>query len=118
MTSKLSTTTRPEGLASLSTINGAITPWRDAFAEQTSVPLLISRGGDTAPRGRFTRVGSAGDGNLVWHCQGRADASVSPERLAQNQKSQYSSQANFVASPWPHSRSFDRRPKLQGVGCG
>ena len=38
VTPKLSTTAPPKGLASLSTINGAITPWRDAFAEQTSLP--------------------------------------------------------------------------------
>jgi hypothetical protein len=38
VTSKLSTTAPPEGLASLSTINDAITPRRDAFAEQTSLP--------------------------------------------------------------------------------
>jgi hypothetical protein len=41
---KLSTTTPPKGLASLSTINAAITPRRDAFAEQTSLPLLTHRG--------------------------------------------------------------------------
>ena len=34
----LSATIRPKGRASLSTINAAITPWRDAFAEQTSLP--------------------------------------------------------------------------------
>jgi hypothetical protein len=33
VTPKLSTTTPLNGLASLSTIYGAITPWRDAFAE-------------------------------------------------------------------------------------
>jgi hypothetical protein len=32
-TPKLSTTTPPKGLASLSIIDAAITPWRDAFAE-------------------------------------------------------------------------------------
>jgi hypothetical protein len=41
VTPKLSTTAPPEGLASLSTINAAITPWRDAFAEQTSLPRTI-----------------------------------------------------------------------------
>ena len=41
VTPKLSTTTPPKGLASLSTINGAITPWRDAFAEQTSLSLPL-----------------------------------------------------------------------------
>ena len=41
VTPKLSTTTPPKGLASLSTINDAITPWRDAFAEQTSLPRAI-----------------------------------------------------------------------------
>jgi len=44
VTPKLSTTSPPEDLASLSTINGAITPRRDAFAEQTSLPLLTHRG--------------------------------------------------------------------------
>jgi hypothetical protein len=34
----LSTTTSFKALASLSTINGAITPWRDVFAEQTPLP--------------------------------------------------------------------------------
>ena len=38
VTPKLSTTTPPKGPASLFTINAAITPWRDAFAEQTSLP--------------------------------------------------------------------------------
>ena len=37
----LSTTTRPKDLASLSTINNAITPWRDAFVEQTTLPCVI-----------------------------------------------------------------------------
>jgi len=37
-TPKLSTTAPPKGPASLSTINAAITPWRDAFAEQTLLP--------------------------------------------------------------------------------
>jgi len=37
----------PEVLASLSTINSAITPRRDAFAEQTSLPLLSHRGWKT-----------------------------------------------------------------------
>jgi hypothetical protein len=45
VTPKLSTATPPKGLASLSTINAAITPWRDAFAEQTSLPLLIIAAG-------------------------------------------------------------------------
>jgi len=44
VTSKLSTTSPPEDLASLSTVNGAITPRRDAFAEQTSLHLLTHRG--------------------------------------------------------------------------
>ena len=44
VTPKLSTTTPPKGLALLSTINAAITPRRDAFAEQTSLPLLTHRG--------------------------------------------------------------------------
>ena len=48
--SKLSTTTPPKGLASLSTINAAITPWRDAFAEQTSLPLLTHRGRKPLPQ--------------------------------------------------------------------
>jgi hypothetical protein len=38
VTPKLSTTAPPKGLASLSTIHAAITPWRDVFAEQTSLP--------------------------------------------------------------------------------
>jgi hypothetical protein len=38
------TQTPPKGLASLSTINAAITPRRDGFAEQTSLPLLTHRG--------------------------------------------------------------------------
>jgi hypothetical protein len=33
LTPKLSTTTPPNGLAQPSTINAAITPWRDAFAD-------------------------------------------------------------------------------------
>jgi hypothetical protein len=33
VTPKLSTTTPPKGLASLSTINDATTPWRGAFAD-------------------------------------------------------------------------------------
>ncbi|MGE5311698.1 MAG: hypothetical protein ACM3MN_08130 [Nitrospirota bacterium] len=50
MTPKLSTTTPPKGVASLSTINAAITPWRDAFAEQTSLPLLAHRGWKPLPQ--------------------------------------------------------------------
>ena len=46
----LSTTIPPKGLASLSTINAAITPWRDAFAEQTSLPLLTHRGWKPLPQ--------------------------------------------------------------------
>ena len=42
VTPKLSTPVPYKGLASLDTINAAITPWRDAFAEQTSL-LLLSR---------------------------------------------------------------------------
>ena len=38
VTPKLSTTAPPRGPASLFTINAAITPWPDAFAEQTSLP--------------------------------------------------------------------------------
>jgi len=49
VTPKLSTTTPPKVPASLSTINGAITPWRDAFAEQTSLPLLTHRGWKPLP---------------------------------------------------------------------
>ena len=50
MTRKLSTTALSKGLASLSTINGAITPRRDAFAEQTSLPLLTRRGWKPLPQ--------------------------------------------------------------------
>ena len=50
VTPKLSTTTPPKGVASLSTINAAITPWRDAFAEQTSLPLLAPRGWKPLPQ--------------------------------------------------------------------
>ena len=38
VTPKLSTTTLPKGLASLSTINAAITPRRDAFADLSRTP--------------------------------------------------------------------------------
>ena len=38
---ELSTTTPLEGRACPTTINGAITPWRDAFAEQITLPLTI-----------------------------------------------------------------------------
>jgi hypothetical protein len=38
VTPKLSTTTPPKGLASLFTINSAITPWRDAFADLSRNP--------------------------------------------------------------------------------
>jgi len=51
---KLSTRTPPKGLASLSTIHAAITPWRDAFAEQTSLPLLTYRGWKPLPQRSFT----------------------------------------------------------------
>ncbi len=37
----LSTTTPPKGLVSFFTINAAITPRRDAFAEQTSLPRAL-----------------------------------------------------------------------------
>ncbi|MGE5311423.1 MAG: hypothetical protein ACM3MN_06740, partial [Nitrospirota bacterium] len=47
---ELSTTTPPKGLASLSTINDAITPWRDAFAKQISLPLLTHRGWKPLPQ--------------------------------------------------------------------
>jgi len=50
MSPKLSTTTPPKGVASLSTINAAITPWRDAFAEQTSLHLLAHRGWKPLPQ--------------------------------------------------------------------
>jgi hypothetical protein len=40
VTPRLSTTTPPEVLTSLFTINGAITPRRDALAKQTSLTLL------------------------------------------------------------------------------
>ena len=50
VTPKLSTTTPPKGPASLSTINGAITPWRDAFGEQTSLPQLTYRGWKPLPQ--------------------------------------------------------------------
>jgi hypothetical protein len=49
MPPRLSTTTPPKALASLSTINGAITPWRDAFAEQTSLPQLTQSRLEAAP---------------------------------------------------------------------
>ena len=52
---KLSTTAPPKGLASLSTINGAITPRRDAFAEQTSLPLLTRRGWKPLPQRSFSQ---------------------------------------------------------------
>jgi hypothetical protein len=54
VTPKLSPTIPPKGLASLSTINAAITPWRDAFAEQTSLPLLAHRGWKPLPQGSFS----------------------------------------------------------------
>ena len=38
MPARLSTTTTHQRPASLSTINAATTPWRGAFAEQTSLP--------------------------------------------------------------------------------
>jgi len=49
---KLSTRTPPKGLASLSTIHAAITPWRDAFAEQTSLPRASRSRKDGQIRGR------------------------------------------------------------------
>jgi len=54
-TPKLSTTTPPEGLALLSTINAAITPRRDAFAEQTCLPLLTHRGWKPLPQRSFSQ---------------------------------------------------------------
>jgi len=54
VTPRFSTTTPPEGLALLSTINGAITPRRDAFAEQTSLPLLAHRGWKPLPQRSFS----------------------------------------------------------------
>ena len=50
VTPKFSTATPPKGPASLSTINAAITPWRDAFAEQISLPLLTHRGWKPLPQ--------------------------------------------------------------------
>jgi hypothetical protein len=52
VTPRLSTAAPPKGLASFSTINAAITPWRDAFAEQTSLPLLTHRGWKPLPGGQ------------------------------------------------------------------
>jgi len=49
VTPKLSTTTPPKGPASLSSINGAITPSRDAFAEHTSLPQLTYSRLEAAP---------------------------------------------------------------------
>ena len=50
VTPKLSTTTPPKGPAwRHSTINAAITPWRDAFAEQTSLPQLTYSRLEAAP---------------------------------------------------------------------
>jgi hypothetical protein len=40
LTPKPSTINTPKGLALLSTVNAAITPRRDVFAEQTPLPLL------------------------------------------------------------------------------
>ena len=47
---KLSTATPPKGMVSLSTIYGAITPRRDAFAEQTSLPPPTHRGWKPLPQ--------------------------------------------------------------------
>ena len=47
---KLSTAAPAKCLASLSTINAAITPWRDVFAEQTSLPLFTYRGWKPLPQ--------------------------------------------------------------------
>ena len=50
---KLSTRTPPKDLVSRhSTINAAITPWRDAFAEQTSLPRASRSRKDGQIRGR------------------------------------------------------------------
>jgi len=54
VTPKLSTTTPPKGMASLSTVNAAITPRRDAFAEQTSLPLVIHNGWKPLPQRFFS----------------------------------------------------------------
>ena len=49
VTLKLSATAPPKDLASFSTINDAITPRRDVFAEQTSLPPLTHRGWKPLP---------------------------------------------------------------------
>jgi hypothetical protein len=54
----LSTTSPPQGRASFSTINAAITPRRDVFADQTSVPLRIHRGWLVPGLSRGSRVRS------------------------------------------------------------
>jgi len=66
VTPKLSTTTPPKGLASLSTINGALC----AFAEQTSLPLLTHRGWKALQERSFSL--SLLPGEKAGHIRGRS----------------------------------------------
>jgi hypothetical protein len=64
VTPRLSTAAPPKGLTSLSVINAAITPWRDAFAD-----LSASGGADLPASAHLSRLeaapmGAGVDGNI------------------------------------------------------